>query len=211
MLNALLETAGGWPVPLVVGIAAVLLVVESGTLVGMVLPGTTLLVALGLWSHAAPGALVPATAAAATATVAGAHLGWWRGCPSRMPAAVVTRAERAGRWLAGRGPLATAGLLMAGHWAAAARPIGPRVAGTAGTPYRIIGPAVTISGAAWATTLVLLGHHVGPQVLDHAGWAPVVLAAALLGVLLVRSRRTAGSQEGDIPALRWQERHLPAS
>jgi membrane-associated protein len=117
------------------------------------------------------------------ATVAGAHLGWWQGGTGPL---FVARAEAARRWLAGRGPFATAVLLAAGHWAAAARPMLPRVAGGAGVGYRVAGPALIASGTAWAATLVLLGHALGPLVLTHAGWAPVVLVVALVGYLVRR-------------------------
>lgn|GEM_PF-2588723 len=100
-----------------------MLTVGSGTLVGVVLPGSTLLVALGLWAHHAPGALLPAIVVAATATVTGAHLGWWRGRAGR-------RGVRGGSWFADRGPLSTVALLALGHRAAAARPL--TVLGVAG-------------------------------------------------------------------------------
>jgi membrane-associated protein len=204
VLTAALDAAAALPVPAVLVVAAALLLVESGTLVGMALPGTTLLVALGLWSHAVPGALPAAVAVGAAATVAGAHVSWWRGRTSTQGSrwqALHTRAEQAKRWLAGRGPLATAALLVCGHWAAAARPIMPRVAGGAGVPYRIAGPALTISGTAWAATLVLLGNRVGPHVLTHAGWAPVVVVVLLIGALALRARRSAGGREVDEKSL----------
>jgi membrane-associated protein len=206
VLTALLDAAAALPVAAVLAVAAVLLVVESGMLVGMVLPGTTLLVALGLWSHAVPEALPATVVTAAAATVVGAHIGWWRGRTrpqGRRWRALHTRAEQAGRWLAGRGPLATAGLLVCGHWAAAARMIMPRVAGAAGVPYRIVGPAVTVSGAAWATTIVLLGNRVGPHVLTHAGWVPIVVVVLLIGALTLRARRSAGGREVDGGSAPW--------
>jgi membrane-associated protein len=196
LLDALRSATAGWPVPLVLAVAAALLVVESGTLVGMALPGTTLLVALGLWAHVVPGSLVPAIVAAAVGTVAGAQLSWWRGLRTagsagRGPAALRSRVAQARHWLAGRGPAATATLLAGGHWAAAARPIMPRVAGGAGVPYRLAGPVLTVSGAAWAATLVVLGNRVGPTVLTHAGWAPIVLVVLIIATLVARTRRAA--------------------
>ncbi|GAA1287625.1 hypothetical protein GCM10009609_62570 [Pseudonocardia aurantiaca] len=206
VLTAVLDAVGALPVPAVLAVAAVLLVVESGTLAGMALPGTTLLVALGLWSHAVPDALLAAVAVGAAATVTGAHLGWWRGQTRRgRPAleppasrgrrAVHARAEQARGWLAERGPVATAALLACGHWAAAARPIMPRVAGGAGVPYRIAGPVLVVSGSAWATTLVVLGNRVGPHVMTHAGWAPIVVVVLLIGALTLRAR---GGRRGEV-------------
>jgi membrane protein DedA with SNARE-associated domain len=194
LLTGLLDVAAALPAPAVLAATAVLLMVESGTLVGIVLPGSTLLVALGLWAHLVPTALPAAVAVAAAATVAGANLGWWLGRSGsgwgRRPAAQA-RAERAHRWLAGRGGPATAVLLVCGHWAAVARPIMPRVAGGAGVPYRIAGPALAASGSAWAATLVLLGNRVGPHVLTHVGWAPVAVVALVVAVLVVRARQVA--------------------
>jgi membrane-associated protein len=76
-------------------------------------------------------------------------------------------------------------LLACGHWAAAARPVLPRVAGAAGVPYRTVGPALVVSGSGWATTLVLLGNRVGAFVVTTAAWVPVVL---VITALVLRSR-----------------------
>ena len=196
VLTTLLDTVAGWPIPVVLTVASALLIVESGALVGILLPGSTLLVALGLWSHTAPHVLVPAVVAAAAATVTGAHLGWLRGrsgaavgrADSRIGRLAAPRVQRAGAWLAERGPPATALLLACGHWAAAARPVLPRVAGAAGVPYRTVGPALVVSGSGWATTLVLLGNRVGAFVVTTAAWVPVLLVLLVITALVLRSR-----------------------
>lgn len=196
MLTALLHTTAAWPVALVLAVAGTLLVAESGTLVGLALPGATLLVALGMWSLTAPHALVPAVVVSAVATVTGAHIGWWRGrrgpaigrAPRRLRRSAEAHAARANRWLADQRWPATVLLLGCGHWAAAARPVLPRTAGAAGVPYRIAGPALIVSGSAWAATLVLLGNRVGALVLTSAVWAPIVLVAVLVAALVIRSR-----------------------
>lgn len=178
MLSALLDAVAGWPAVPVLAVVAGVLVVESGTLAGLLLPGTTVTVALGLWTHAVPGALVPAIAVAAVATVTGAHLGLRRGRVRGVPAAVR-------RWPDGWA--ATAALLATGHWAAAARPVVPRMAGAAGVPYRLAGPVLVVSGAAWAATLVMLGRSIGPVVLTHAGWLPVAVVVVLVAGLAIRA------------------------
>jgi membrane-associated protein len=196
VLNALLHAAAAWPVPAVLAAAGALLVAESGTLVGLALPGATLLVALGVWSLTAPHALVPAVAVSAVATVTGAHIGWWRGrrgpvigrAPRRLRRSAEAHAARASRWLAERRWPATALLLGCGHWAAAARPVLPRTAGASGVPYRVAGPALIASGGAWAATVVLLGNRVGALVLTSAVWVPIVLVALLVAALVIRSR-----------------------
>lgn len=216
MLTGLLHAAAAWPVPVVLAVAGALLVVESGTLVGMALPGITLLVALGLWSLSAPHALVPAVATSAVATVVGANLGWWRGrcgppigrVPVRLRRLARARAEQASAWLAERQRPATALLLACGHWAAAARPVLPRVAGAAGVPYRIAGPTLIVSGSAWAATLVLLGNRVGALVLTSAAWVPLVLVALLIAVLVLHSRRQRGRPSAGRPRATTDEEPL---
>jgi membrane-associated protein len=189
MLAQILAVAAGWPVPLVLAAAAVVLFAESGLVAGLALPGTTLMVALGVWAHVAGGVLAPAVVVAALATVAGAHHGWWRG-RRRADRPVRRFAGRVESWFADRGSVARSALLGCGHWAAAARPIVPRLAGRAGMPYAVAGPVLAVSGAAWAATLVLLGDQVGAHVLDVAGVAPVAALAVLVGALLVRSWRS---------------------
>jgi membrane-associated protein len=196
MLTALLDAVAAWPPPVVLTAASALLIVESGSLVGILLPGATLLVALGLWTLTAPDALALAVLAAAAATVTGAHLGWLRG-RSGTPVGRAhgflgrltdTRVRQASGWLAERGRPATAVLMACGHWAAAARPVLPRVAGAAGVPYRTVGPALVVSGSGWATTLVLLGNRVGSLVVTTAAWVPLLLVALLITALVLRSR-----------------------
>jgi membrane-associated protein len=200
VLTTALGVAGGWPVPVVLMIAGMLLVVESGTLIGIVIPGTTVLVALGLWSHAAPQALGPGILIAAVATVTGAHFGWWRG---RAGASVgyssagllgrprqfaATRAAQAGHWLTERGPVATTVVLACAHWASAARPAMPRMAGAAGVPYMQVGPVLIVSGSAWAATIVLLANRVGALVLTSAAAVPIVVVVLVIGSLILHAR-----------------------
>jgi membrane-associated protein len=189
VLTAVLDAVSAWPVPVVLAVASALLIVESGSLVGILLPGTTLLVALGLWTLTAPAALPPAVAVAAAATVTGAHLGWLRGRSGAVSGRrAQARIQQASTWLAERGRPATAMLLACGHWAAAARPVLPRVAGAAGVPYRIVGPVLIVSGSGWAAALVLLGNRVGAFVVTTAAWVPILLLAVLVTALVVRSR-----------------------
>lgn len=189
VLTAILHAVAAWPPPVVLAAASALLIVESGSLLGILLPGTTLLVALGLWTVAAPDALALAVAVAAVATVTGAHLGWLRGRSGAASGRLAdARIQLASTWLAERGRPATAMLLACGHWAAAARPVLPRVAGAAGVPYRMVGPVLIVSGSGWAATLVLLGNRVGAFVVTTAAWVPILLVAVLVTALALRSR-----------------------
>ena len=208
MLTTLLDTAAGWPLPAVLIVGALLLVVESGTLVGVLLPGTSVVVALGLWSEAVGMPLAVVSAVAATATVAGAHLSWWQGRLRATRASLSAPPAASGRHLriaaamrrfGHQGPAATTAVLAAGHWASAARAILPRIAGQSGVPYRLAVPALTLSGTAWATTLLLVGREAGPYVVTRAGWVLLVLVLVLAGVVAARSRRTVPARAPTAP------------
>jgi membrane-associated protein len=210
VLTALLGLAAGWPAPVVLGLVAALLLAESGTVAGVFLPGTTLLLGLGLWSDAAGVPSVPVIAVSATATVAGAHIGWWqgrrrRGTTTDGSAAPTSRRRRlvdaAGHLLEDRGSAARTAVLAMGHWASAARSVLPWIAGRSGVPYRVAGPALAVSGTAWATTLVIVGDRLRSQVLSPAGVAPVLVLLAVLGGLAWFSRS---------PSRRWSRPRLRA-
>ena len=51
----------------------------------------------------------------------------------------------------------------------------------------LAGPVLAVSGAAWATTLVLLGDQVGAHMLEVAGVAPIGVLALLVTALAARS------------------------
>ena len=198
MLSAFLDRVGDWPAVLVLGVAAVVLTVESGFLVGMLLPGTTTLVALGLWSAASGTHPVWPVTVAAVATVTGALTGWRRGhgrraldpgSHRRLRARVDPGVRTVRSWLGRLGPVGTAAVLAGGHWVAVTRTLVPRVAGGAHVPLRLAGPVLGVSGAAWATTVVLLSRALGQRVARDAGWVPAVVLAVLLVVLVVRSAR----------------------
>lgn len=196
MVDAVLDQVGGWPAALVLGVAALVLALESGVLAGVLLPGSTTLVVLGLWSATAgthPGLPVAVAAAASTG---GALHGWLRGhrrqgtgLPlGRLRPRVEPAVRQAQAWLTARSPGQTGLVLAAAHWAAVTRTLTPRVAGGAGVPLRLVAPVVTASCAAWATTVVLLSRRFGQQVADDAGWVPLAAVAVLGGALLARRR-----------------------
>jgi len=207
VVNALLEQVGSWPAVLVLTLAALVLAVESGVVVGVVLPGSTTLVVLGLWSSAADHAPALPIAVAAAASVTGALSGWRRGhvrrllpLPGhgRLRARVDPTVRRARAWLGTLGPVGTAALLAGAHWVAVARTLTPRVAGGAGVPLRLVAPVLVLSGAAWATTVVLLARALGERVATDAGWVPAVVLAVVLAGLAVRSVRRARRQHAHV-------------
>ena len=191
MLNRLLDAVAEWPAPLVLVAAALLLAAESGTVVGLFLPGLSALVALGLWSSASGTPVVLCAAVAAAGTVTGALTGLRRG-----------RRPTAGRWLRGRAAhtvdsaqhwLAEHGrpgawlLLPAGHWVSGVRTVLPRLAAASGVPPRVAVPALALSGTAWASTVVVLSRELGVRVATHAQWvAAAVLLLVLVGLVARR-------------------------
>ena len=199
MLNALLDAVGSWPAALVLSVAAVVLALESGVVVGVLLPGSTLLVALGVWSAASDTPAVLPIAVAATASVLGALAGWRRDRDrrgtsghGRLRARVDPAVRRTRDWLATQSAGGAVLVLAVAHWAAVTRTLTPRVAGGAGVPFRLVAPVIALSGTVWATTVVLLARALGRQVADDASWAPAVVLGVLGLALLVRH---------------WQARH----
>ena len=199
MLNTLLDQVGSWPAGLVLAVAALVLAVESGFVVGVLLPGSTTLVVLGLWSAAAGSPPVLPILVGAAASTAGALLGWYRGSRRRgqtaghgwLRARIDPAVRIARAWLASQRPGSTVALLAVGHWAAVTRTLTPRVAGGAGVPLRLAGPVIAVSAAAWSSTVVLLARALGERVATDAGWAPAVVVVVLAVVLAVRSWRHA--------------------
>lgn len=205
MLTTLLELASRVPPPVLPLIVAVVLAVESGTVLGMAIPGSTVAAGLGIWAGLTGASIPVAVVAAALGTVLGAHVGWWRGrhgvvVPSRLAGVrgVPPTLRRARRWLAGRHGLTAASLVAAGHWASVLRPVMPRVAGASGLGYRWAGPSLVVSGTLWAATLVGLGARIGPAVAEHVGWiAPTVVAVAVLCIVCRTRLGADGDGDGD--------------
>ena len=208
MLRTMLDAIGDWPAALVLAGAAVVLALESGVLPGVVLPGSTTLVALGVWSAASGTHPVLPIAVGATASVAGALHGWRRGSRRRglpggqrwLRARVDPAVRWARSWLSTRGPAGTVAVLAVAHWIAVSRTLAPRVAGGAGVPLRLVGPVVAVSGAAWATTVVLLARVLGERAATGAGWVPAVGAGVVVVVVLARSLRARARGTTPAPA-----------
>jgi membrane-associated protein len=170
----------------------------------VLLPGSTMLVALGVWSAASQTPAVLPIAVAASASVLGAWAGWRRGhgrrglnpSQGRLRARVDPAVRRARSWFATQGTAGTVLLLAVAHWAAVTRTLVPRVAGGAGVPFRLAAPVIAASGTAWVTTVVLLARAIGRRVADDASWAPAVVLGALGVALLVRHWRHAHEHAG---------------
>ena len=191
MLSDLLDRTAGWPAPLVLVAAALLLAAESGTLVGLFLPGVSTLVALGLWSSTSGTPVLLCAAVAAAGTVTGAFTGYQRGrrptAARRLRGRAAQTVQDAQHWLAEHGRPGAWLLLPAGHWVSGVRTVLPRLAAASGVPARVAVPALALSGTAWASTVVVLSRELGVRVATHAQWvAAAVLLLAVVGLVVRR-------------------------
>ncbi|ANY05575.1 DedA family protein [Pseudonocardia sp. HH130630-07] len=173
--------------PGVLVVAALVLVAESGLLVGVVLPGISVTVGLGVLAGtgAVPGPA--AVTAAVTAAVAGPSLGYWRARsagagPLRGGARVPPPARRVLRLAEARPVVA----LALGQWFAVARTLVPRVAGPSLRYPRFLLVSVPVA-AAWALATFGLGRLLVAGSAVAAGLVSVqeILTWVLLGALAV--------------------------
>ncbi|GGO24522.1 DedA family protein [Microbispora bryophytorum] len=187
----MVELLGRLPAPLVLAVAAMLIVAEAGTLAGVALPGTSVLVALGCLTRLGALPFAGTLAVAVAAAVAGAQLSYVQGRRREGATAIhplVGRFApaawaRAGRMVARRGAWAVAG----GQWLGAARTLVPRLTGWTGVPYAAFARVSVPTAAAWATTLVTLSRFV-PDLVDaltaHLAVAGLLAVGAVLVVAL---------------------------
>ncbi|MGI8308544.1 DedA family protein [Saccharopolyspora sp. ASAGF58] len=175
------DLLAGIPGPLALAVAVALLFAESGLLIGVFLPGSATVLALGwLAGHGVVEVWVAAISAFG-ATASGCQHGYYRGrrdgllrrqLVKRFGEQRFARAESA---LDGRAKSTVA----ASQCFAVVRTLVPRIAGrTSMTHLRFTICNVPVA-AAWATTLVLLGAWSG------AAYEQVEAAAGLLGLPLL--------------------------
>ncbi|MGL5849314.1 MAG: DedA family protein, partial [Phycicoccus sp.] len=177
------------PVWVVVAVLAASLLLETGLLVGMVLPGTTAALALGVLSGSSLVPLAACLAVGATAAVVGTQVGFLGGRRSdahhgrhALGRYGESRRHRAAELVRRRGLVAVPfAQLVVG-----ARTLAPRVIAHGGVPWlRYVSVGVP-AAALWAMALVVTGHLAGSSIevvtarVAQAGWwalAVVTLAA----------------------------------
>jgi membrane-associated protein len=195
---------GGW----ILALTGLAMVVEAGLLVGLMIPGTTLLLTLGILTQLGVVPLAASLPTAIAATALGAQLGFWRGRTAGVP---LTRlVARSGRFL-GAQPLERAGRLVArhrgravavGHWSSFGRNLVPRLAAAGRMPYRIFATAVVPSAALWASAMVLIGYTQAAALQHYAGLVGPCVAVILVIALIWTARRRASSREPVPPGQR---------
>lgn len=184
------ELLGRLPAPLVLAVAAMLIVAEAGTLAGVALPGTSVLVALGYLTRLGVLPFAGTVAVAVAAAVAGTQLSYGQGRRREGAASIHPLADRlapaawarARRMVARRGAWAVAG----GQWLGAARTLVPRLTGWAGVPYAAFARVSVPTAAAWAATLVTLSRSV-PDLADAITAHLAVAGPLAVGLILVVS------------------------
>ena len=186
VLGALAATPRGVGLALI----AVVLVAESGFLAGMLLPGSTAVLAAG-WLAVNRGLPLPVVIGVVTAaTVLGAHLSWWRGRDGDLVAKAPGRARAlVSRVFAGlrRHPLV---VVAVAQCVAGTRTLTLRAAAAAGVSYRRFTVAQFAGALAWASTLVVSGTTAANLMppLDADVYVLVPLAITVLVAVLVARR-----------------------
>ncbi|WP_422773003.1 DedA family protein [Plantactinospora sp. WMMC1484] len=198
-----LTALSGWAALLVVGALAF---GESAAFVGLFLPGETALLLGGALAATGrvslPAMVVVSTVGAIAGDSVGYEIGRWSGPPLRRsrPGRWVgeRRWTRAEQFVARHGPLA----VLLGRWVGVLRTLVPALAGMNRMPYRRFLLFNAVGGAAWATTVVLVGYLAGAswrRLENHLGEAGAGIAALVLiglaaaWVIRRRRRRRAGA------------------
>lgn len=159
----MLSSLTGLPTPLVLLVVAVVLAAESGLIVGIVLPGATMALGLGLLSRLGEVGFLTAVLTVAAASLLGSQLAFLAarrrepagfGLLRRRAEPLLTRASS----LLSRRPTtgAAAGRLIGG-----VRTVVPVVAARAGVPYARFAAGDVPAALGWAFLLVGLGNVAG--------------------------------------------------
>ncbi len=196
---------------LVVLTVAAVLFVECAFLVGLVLPGDSLLLTAGMLFAAGHrgGWLLAAVIAVFMAAVAGNHLGYRLGRRrahrlAARPGARYVNAENLGKAQRLLNRYGFWGVLVS-RWLPWVRTLCPQVAGAAAMDRRSFACATALGALLWSPVMLVLGYAGGAQ-LDRIRWLmPVLLGVMTLavavatGVGLVRMRREcrAGQAAGE--------------
>lgn len=181
--------------------AGALIVAEVGTVVGVVLPGVTAVLALGYLGRSGSVDPIAAVVVAISCEIVGGHLayaqgrrirgGRSRGLVRRRIAPLITRFSRtrsralalearAFEVLERRGVVA----ILLCQWVAGARTVMPRLAGSAGLNYRRFAVAQIPSAVLWVCTWMAVGAVVGAAY-DRVASGVTVIGLVVLAVSLL--------------------------
>jgi membrane protein DedA with SNARE-associated domain len=194
---------------------------ETGLIIGLVMPGEATLLLVGFLAYLGTLRLVPAMLLMMVAALAGdawafrsgrrygprlraSRLGTWVG-PERWEKADGMLHRLGGRGVAGA------------RWVAFVRTLAPRLAGSAGMPYRRFAPWNLAGVVTWVGVSVLAGYLAGTSyrtvsdVLGRATGAVFLLALAVIAIVLLGRWlgrnpdpvRAVASRAAALPPVRW--------
>ncbi|NMM91818.1 hypothetical protein B2J88_47360 [Rhodococcus sp. SRB_17] len=189
------------PTSWVLVVAGALIVAEVGTLVGVVLPGVTAVLALGYLGRSGAVDPIAAVVVAISCEIVGGHLAYTQGRRTRSErsagpfrrhiAPLVDRFGRTRSWaramevralgiLERRGVVA----ILLCQWVAGVRTLTPRLVGSAGMSYRTFAVAQIPSAAMWVWTWMTIGAAVGAAYERIASGVTVIGLVVLTAGLL---------------------------
>ncbi|WP_051797938.1 DedA family protein [Catenuloplanes japonicus] len=194
-MEDLVERLASLPPALIYLVAAGLLALETGSLIGLTVPAGATLLLVGFLAFEGRLDLGVALVAMITAAAAGDSLAFRAGrrYGPRLRASGLGRRVGEARWRRADELIARHGgrAMMIVRWVAFARTLAPRLAGGSGMPYRCFLPWNLAGVAGWTTTWILAGYAAGESyrrlsaALGQATGAVVVLLAAVAVVALI--------------------------
>lgn len=186
-MTDLLGALPAWPLAVLLALSVL---AESGTVVGMLLPGTTAVIGLGVLAGvgAVPAPVVHVLAVAAA--VAGTALGWRSGRDGGESVRTSRLGLRVGeaRWALADDLLVRRGTraVVLAQFVVVARTLVPRLVGMSGTPWRTFALASVPAATTWAISLTLLGQLAGSSYdAVSAALGRALVSVAVLGGLVL--------------------------
>jgi membrane protein DedA with SNARE-associated domain len=209
------------PPALIYVITALVVFCETGLIIGLVAPGEATLLLVGFLAYLGTVRLVPAMLLMMAAALAGDAWAFRSGRRYGPRIRASRLGDRVGqeRWEKADGMLhRLGGRGVAGaRWVAFVRTLAPRLAGSAGMPYRRFAPWNLAGVVTWVGASVLAGYLAGTSyrtvshVLGQATGAVLLLALAVLAIVLVGRWlgrnpdpvRAVASRAGALRPVRW--------
>jgi membrane protein DedA with SNARE-associated domain len=220
-MSDLLSLLEALPPVLIYIVAAVLVATETAVIVGLVLPAEATLVTVGFLAYLGTLRLAPAIGVMIGAALVGDALAFRSG---RRHGARL-RASRVGvrvgeeRWRKADAMVNRLGgrAMFGSRWLAFVRTLAPRLAGTAGMPYKRFAPWNAAGVVTWVGASVLVGYLAGESYETVSGYlgkatgAVLILLAAIVGIVLTGRwlgrnpdpARALAARAGALPPLRW--------
>jgi membrane protein DedA with SNARE-associated domain len=217
VVDAVLTLLEQLPPLLVYVVAGVIVAAETGTIVGLLLPGEATLLLVGFLAYLGTLRLAPTLVVMIAAALVGDAVAFRSGRRHGPRVRASRLGQRVGehRWgradamlhrLGGRG-------VFGARWIAFVRTLLPRLAGSAGMPYRRFAPWNLVGVVSWVSASVLVGYLAGTsyetvsRILGRATGAVLVLVVAVVAIVLVG--RWLGRNPDPVRALLGRAARLP--